>query len=463
MIRQNRNVLGNLSLAVSLAAALSLTGCGGGSATESYSAVDSGGYDAYEYREDTYDTNSYEGDTATEAAAVQQLTVDKMTYTTNIYLTAKDYAGASASVDSILKDNGALVFADDVRSSEYSSRAYHTRSINARVAAEQFEPTLEQLKAIEGVTVTSSNTYAQDKTQQYNDNAQRIELLREEYEFYRDLLDKTEDPNDVVAYTDRMFSLLDQIKTYENSNAQIDKDVAYSILNIELREDTTLQEIDSSTGLLEQIVNEATMLPRNILAALGYIILFLLKVIPSLIIIAALIVVIVLVVKLINRYRSHKGTAKSSSERGADVLRESKRQGRWESLTVQPKPTADDGDAKKSPAASQQPAASASQAPAAPDGGPISLVPAVPTEVRWGAVRELLDKRYPERGKLVRYTRVLSDDGRVVTVYVPDADEHDLKLLSREDVVGPILAIMAECYGYRKQIIFVSDEQPEQS
>ena len=284
----------NKKLVTIVALVLTYAICGCGSASESagtYSTYDSeAAYDSYDY--DDYDEDVSEA----KANATSEPESTMIRRTADVQLSTRDFDAAAKALDELLDRYATVVLEQNEHNDSYQ---YSRRSLVARfrVDAGKFDELFAAIDEVDAWSVTSSQKYADDVTKQYRDTEQRIDALQVRYEWYKEQVQTTTDPDLARTYSDAMFDTLDEITRLENQNAELDTDVKYSVVSISLYEDTTVSDIDESIGLWDEIVNEAMVLPRNIAAAFGHLLLFLIAALPSVLVIACVVAVAVLIHK----------------------------------------------------------------------------------------------------------------------------------------------------------------------
>lgn len=291
---RSRNRIPHVVLTLLLS--MAVVGCGGvGSSQTSDMARDAEetAGAVYEEGEAAADT----GSTEVAKAAAQLEAPEKMVYTADISLSTREFEQTSDEIDSRLEAAGAIVFGDNMWQNEWSDHVSRTRELTVRVAAEGLKDLVKAMGEIDSAKVTASNVYASDRTKEYNDSESRIQLLQQEYDFYEKTVQETTDPETRLVYTERMFELLDEIKQLENKKSEIDQDVAYSVVTITLSEDTSLASHDGSAGLGQEIEDAFLMIPSNVAAAFGYLLLFVIHALPLLIIVGIIALVVVLIVR----------------------------------------------------------------------------------------------------------------------------------------------------------------------
>ena len=245
---------------------------------------------------------SEEMDNASDTAMIRR--------SADVQLRSKDYDAATKDLDALLKQFAKVVLEQSEHSDSYR---YSGRSatVRFRVAAEDFDALFKAIEDTASWSVENSQRYADDVTKQYNDTEQRIDALQVRYDWYKEQVQTTENPELAREYSDAMFDTLDEITRLKNQNEELSTDVKYSIITISLYEDTTVSDIDESVGLWDEIVNEAMVLPKNIVAAFGHLLLFIISALPTLLVLGCIIAVAMLIRKAWVRRHPSSSPAKS--------------------------------------------------------------------------------------------------------------------------------------------------------
>ncbi len=227
--------------------ALFVAGCGG----------TSGGFTSREAAP-AYDTYTTEESDATEdyalgAAASDDVAAKKADNGANdnsviirsafVSLKSRDYDGALDAIRAVLDKAGAKQV-----SSNESGGYSRSITIDSRVDPKKLEQTVEELRKLDGCTVMSANISADDVTRTYNDTERRIEILNEQYEHYKKMLEEAETTEDILAISDRMYEVMAEIKSYTDSRDEMKHNADHSMLSVTLTEETTSGGAPSSPG-----------------------------------------------------------------------------------------------------------------------------------------------------------------------------------------------------------------------
>ena len=211
------------SLACALFMAMSLAGCDGSSSgytagaqatTEEY--VNSAADTDAEAREET-SKESDEGTMVIKDASVS--------------LRTRSYDAALETVRKIIAEADGT----PVRSNETGGYG-RMITIEARVDPSKIEQAIEQLRSIEGCTVLYANLNSTDVTRTFNDTERRIEILEEQYEHYKTMLEAATTTEDMLLISDRMYDVLAEIKVLTDQRDDMAHDVSRSLLTVSIEE-----------------------------------------------------------------------------------------------------------------------------------------------------------------------------------------------------------------------------------
>ena len=296
-----------------LVLALCLAGCGGGVGS-SASAGNSNASEpeAVHRPEGSYAEGASGAQDATSSTDAQDQS--KLVRTAYLSLRTREFEKADESLQALVKDHGALVYRNDLTDSGHDDIHRRTRSMSVRIDSSKLDAFLASLSAIDGATVESSSSYVEDRGEAYRDNERRLDLLQREYDYYSKLVEETEDPDAKQAYISRMFELIEEMERYKSQNATIDRDVNLSKVEVQLREDSTVSDLDSSTGMGAEIRDSFSALPGNLLGAFGTFILAIINLIPLVVLAACVGIPIWLVVRYVRRRRKEKAPANAAPQ-----------------------------------------------------------------------------------------------------------------------------------------------------
>ena len=321
-----------LAAAAVLAASLCLTGCGGSSGTNSAAYKEEAGA-AGDYAYESYAGDAYAAEEAAQAADGEEYTADggsggstesalraqdgqKIVYTGNLSIQTLEYEKSAASIRKKIKDAGGFSEAESERDNDYywyshSSGSGNTRylSITARIPSEKFEDFINSLSGDGKVMSRSVN--AENISQVYANKETYKKSLEKEQERLLEMMDKAQTIEEMITVESRLSEVERQLNVYKTDLAQMDKDVEFSTVYIELKEVKRYTEEVSSTTFGEELkyaFEDAISSFKNFCEG---IILFVVRNFPYLIILS---VIIVMIVRAVGRSRAKRIAMMSDPE-----------------------------------------------------------------------------------------------------------------------------------------------------
>ena len=296
-----------------LAVSLCLTGCGGSSGS---SNMNSASYKEEAGAAGDYAYESYAAEEAMAMADGEEYTADsgsgttesalraqdgqKIVYTGNLSIQTLEYDKSAASIRKKIKDAGGFSEAESESDNDYywynyNSGSRNTRylSITARIPSEKFEEFINSLSGDGKIMNRSVN--AENISQVYANKETYKKSLEKEQERLLEMMDKAETIEDMITVESRLSEVERQLNVYKTDLAQMDKDVEFSTIYIELKEVKRYTEEVNSTTFGEE---------------LKYI-LFVVRNFPYLIILA---VILVLIIRAIGRSRAKRIAMMSDPE-----------------------------------------------------------------------------------------------------------------------------------------------------
>ena len=316
-----------LAAAAVLAASLCLTACGGSSGTNSASYKEEAGAAG------DYAYESYAAEEAAQAADGEEYTADggsggstesalraqdgqKIVYTGNLSIQTLEYEKSAASIRKKIKDAGGFSESESERDNDYywyshSGSTSNTRYLNiaARIPSEKFEDFINSLSGDGKVMSRSVN--AENISQVYANKETYKKSLEKEQERLLEMMDKAQTIEEMITVESRLSEVERQLNVYKTDLAQMDKDVEFSTVYIELKEVKRYTEEVSSTTFGEELkyaFEDAISSFKNFCEG---IILFVVRNFPYLIILA---VIIVMIVRAVGRSRAKRIAMMSDPE-----------------------------------------------------------------------------------------------------------------------------------------------------
>lgn len=168
----------------------------------------------------------------------------KLTRTVDLRMETRQYEDLTASIEAEVIMAGGYIQTSSV-SGDMASDNQRQATYSLRIPAEEADSFLEQIKT--GGNVLSQSSKIEDITLQYVDTESRLEALRTEQETLMRILEDAETIEDIITIQDRLTNIRYQLETYEAQIRSMDNQVAYTVINInvkEVRDFTQTQEED---------------------------------------------------------------------------------------------------------------------------------------------------------------------------------------------------------------------------
>lgn len=129
-------------------------------------------------------------------------------------------------------------------------------SLTIRVPAERLEEALAEIKA-GAVEVRSENRSGQDVTQQYTDLRSRLKNLEAAEAELQELMDRAEDPEDVIAIFNQLVYYREQIEVVKGQMQYYEQSAALSAISIQLVAEETVKPIEVAGWRPEGVARDA--------------------------------------------------------------------------------------------------------------------------------------------------------------------------------------------------------------
>ena len=181
-----------------------------------------------------YDYESESAPSASQGMALEQSETEKLVYTGWMSIETKD-------MDSFLQEFGSLVgqyqgITQNMQESNYSNRRYI--SLTLRIPAKDFQNFIDALRSGSG-SVTNIHTDVENITRRYNDNEIEIEALETQHARLLELMAQATDLSDVILIEDKLTDVETRLNILKSYRSEMDEDVAYSTLSIEISQVST--------------------------------------------------------------------------------------------------------------------------------------------------------------------------------------------------------------------------------
>lgn len=301
--------------AIALAMSLFLLGCGGssggknGSANAPQAAAPSSA-PAADYSGDSDGFNSYYSSDQSSAEAPEpeedvcqpQFVMPdtrKIIRHVSMDLETREFSNALQSIQQTVADAGGYIESQNQDGYSLGSRSrYQERSANiqARIPSAKLD---EAVRSVGGFcNVLSQSENMDDITESYFDSQARLTSLKLQEERLLAILEKAEKLEDVITLESALSDVRYQIESLTASLRRMDSQVAYSYLNISLREVVEYQEIQEKPQTFGEKLRDAFGDGiADMVEGLQSFVLFIARVGPSLVVLILIVVLIVILVR----------------------------------------------------------------------------------------------------------------------------------------------------------------------
>ena len=169
------------------------------------------------------------------AEPIAQVRQRQVIYTGRVVLEVDDFEATRRNLSAATRGRGGFVGDARAKLHRVDGEPYRTGVVVLRVPRENFSALLSRVEA--GGTVLSTERNTEDVTEQLVDLEARLESLRAERDRLRALFRRANDTEDVLAVERRLSSVQTEIERLEARQQSIERQVAYSTITVELREE----------------------------------------------------------------------------------------------------------------------------------------------------------------------------------------------------------------------------------
>ncbi len=206
-------------------------------------------------------SNTAAGGSVSDSDITQQRKIIKHS---NMELETKDFDAAFAQILDAVERSGGYIESQNVSGQSIRNKdRYYERSasINARIPAEKLD---EITSAIGGIcNVTSQWEGIDDITDSYFDVEARLNTMRLQEERLLDILSKAESLEDVITLEAKLSDVRYEIESLTARIRRMDSQVAYSYLNLNLREVVEYQNVTAAPKTFGERISDAFVRSGN--------------------------------------------------------------------------------------------------------------------------------------------------------------------------------------------------------
>lgn len=187
---------------------------------------------------------------------------------------------------------------ESLSESTNSYSGLRTADLKLRIPQDMLDAFLAGTDSLGRVTTRSES--AQDVTASYQDTRTRLNTQLALMDRMQALITTSADLSDLLALENQIAETQYEIDSLQSSLNSTDRQVAYSSVNISLREEKTVELTDTSVSFWERIVSAMQIGLESLVAFLGDAAVFLVAALPFI----AIVAIVVIIIKVIKRRKS---------------------------------------------------------------------------------------------------------------------------------------------------------------
>jgi hypothetical protein len=228
---------------------LLLGACAARSASEAVQDAEALPAEGWDYKDEVMEEEaeaprSYTSGTGETASAVERMVI----YDANLEIAVEDPISVMESVIEMAEEAGGFVVSSNVYQSYSESGGTQPRAnVTVRVPAGELDSIMAEIKAMTpnpDEDVLSENVSGQDVTAEYTDLESRLRNLEAAEEALVELMEKAEDPEDVLNIFDELTYYRGEIEVVKGRMKYIEESVDLSAISVDIVTKESLQPIE---------------------------------------------------------------------------------------------------------------------------------------------------------------------------------------------------------------------------
>lgn len=309
----------------SAASAQSNDSYAGDEAGESYDAAVADGEEMAADGDETADANASNNENATSNAP-KKISTEMLVYRGSLVLDTLDFEKTVADFKKLILDNGGFVESENYADNKEMYGRYYqnnddtnkTYSATVRIPSDKYEYAMTQTGTYGDLRTKSSNVT--NVTQQYSTYKSELEIYEAEYARYLDLLAKAKDDKYALEIEKQLFDLQVKIADLKSNMSNLETDVAYSYIDVEICEVKEYKEEPAKKDtFIDRLKNTCEESLEGLLGFLEGLLFFIIRSWYGFAFFALIVWIIVKIIKaLIKRDKKKKEERKSKTETSAD-------------------------------------------------------------------------------------------------------------------------------------------------
>lgn len=172
----------------------------------------------------------------------------KIIRTVNLYAETQRFDEAVAQIQATVSELGGYVGSSTVQGSGLNPRSGRSRyaEYTLRIPAERLDAFLSTVGNT--LHVTSTESTAEDVTNEYYDMEARLSVLEAERQVLEKMLSETTSVSNMISLEERLYDVISEIESYRSALRVYDNKVSYSTVTLHLSEVLELTVVEESFG-----------------------------------------------------------------------------------------------------------------------------------------------------------------------------------------------------------------------
>lgn len=169
----------------------------------------------------------------------------KLVHTAELTVRVDSFSATESNLTAAVRDHGGYVGDATMRTEEYGDETYTEGTLVLRVPVKNYRAFLSTVRG-EGVVLTSHEN-VDDVTRQYVDLQARLENLRRQRDRLRDLYERANDTEEVLAVEERLSEVQGEIERTEARLRTLRNQVTYATVTVHVREERPERPLPEQT------------------------------------------------------------------------------------------------------------------------------------------------------------------------------------------------------------------------
>ncbi len=269
------------------------------------------------------DDDDGSGDESIEPAALDE----KLVYTCTMEMETTEYKETIAAIQELIKKYEAIIghesYTDSARDWYYTNYEKRTGTLSAylviRVPSQNYQDFLNGMQGFG--QITSSTQDVENITRHYSETQTTIRSLETQEDRLLEMMENAETIEEMLAIEDRLTDVQNELQILRNRLSEMDTDVAYSTVNLTIREVVEYSPIDNPIKTLtfgDRLKNTLAESWQTFKDFLEGLLFFLIRATPILLVLGVISVGIMLIIMAIVKGSRKRREKKAKKETAAE-------------------------------------------------------------------------------------------------------------------------------------------------